>query len=405
LAFSPTGSFTTWSVSSANANLIDGTNKIRLTSIGFNGPNIDHLTFSIVKCQSGTLEAESAVLNGAVVASNQSGYTGSGFADYKNASGDFIEWTVNASGTKLFLLQFRYANGGTTDRPLKLEVNGKVVVGSLSFLPTGLFANWSISSVVAVLTVGVNKVRLTTIGFNGPNIDHMAFRNNSPLEAEEATLSGAVTASNYKGFTGFGFVDYKNTSDDFIEWSITTEAGLYSLQFRYANSGSVNRPLRLEVNGVVVIDSLTFLPTGSFDTWAVSSAVANLTAGINKVKLTAMGSSGPNIDHLALKYKNSLLTQKNAAAENRMTTLSSFLNLSVMPNPVGDILNIHAIGLQKNKRSTILVISSSGVVIKTKHVNDLTQPIQLNVESLASGVYIIKIVGDDKILYKQFVKL
>ncbi len=33
-----------------------------------------------------TYEAEQAVLSGAVVASNQPGYTGSGFADYVNAS-------------------------------------------------------------------------------------------------------------------------------------------------------------------------------------------------------------------------------------------------------------------------------------------------------------------------------
>jgi hypothetical protein len=58
------------------------------------------------KKNSGTLEAEKAVLNGAVVAYNQSGYTGSGFVDYKNASGDFIEWTVNASTTNSFYYNF-----------------------------------------------------------------------------------------------------------------------------------------------------------------------------------------------------------------------------------------------------------------------------------------------------------
>ena len=42
-----------------------------------------------------TYEAEDAVLSGAVVASNQGGYTGTGFADYLNASNDYVEWTVN----------------------------------------------------------------------------------------------------------------------------------------------------------------------------------------------------------------------------------------------------------------------------------------------------------------------
>jgi hypothetical protein len=64
-----------------------------------------------------TYEAEQAVLNGAIVATNQTGYTGTGFADYQNATGDYIEWTVNAAAAGSFSLQFRYANGGSTNRP------------------------------------------------------------------------------------------------------------------------------------------------------------------------------------------------------------------------------------------------------------------------------------------------
>src|SRR4051795_3901262 len=56
--------------------------------------------FSLVNTavtQTGTLEAEQAVLSGAVVSTNQTGYTGSGFADFVHASGDFVEWKVNAT--------------------------------------------------------------------------------------------------------------------------------------------------------------------------------------------------------------------------------------------------------------------------------------------------------------------
>jgi uncharacterized protein YkwD len=120
-----------------------------------------------------TLEAETAVLSGAKVASNQAGYTGTGFVDYINATGDYIEWTVNAPAAGSFLLQFRYANGGTTNRPLKLQVNGAVVAASLSFSPTGGWTKWTLSSSSANLIAGANKIRLTTIGSNGPNVDHL----------------------------------------------------------------------------------------------------------------------------------------------------------------------------------------------------------------------------------------
>src|SRR5204863_6140716 len=38
-------------------------------------------------------EAENAVLSGAVVSNTKAGYTGTGFVDYINASGDSVTWT------------------------------------------------------------------------------------------------------------------------------------------------------------------------------------------------------------------------------------------------------------------------------------------------------------------------
>jgi Carbohydrate binding module (family 6) len=89
----------------------------------------------------------------------------------------YIEWTVNNSTAASYSLQFRYSNGGPSNRPLKLEVNGSVVAASLSFLPTGGWANWSVSSATASLISGNNKIRLTTIGSNGPNVDHLTNTN------------------------------------------------------------------------------------------------------------------------------------------------------------------------------------------------------------------------------------
>ncbi len=94
----------------------------------------------------GTYEAEKAVLSGAKVATNQTGYTGTGFVDYINATGDYIEWTVYAEAAGSFLLKFRYANGGTANRPLQLKVNGTTVAASLTFSPTGSFGTWSVAS-------------------------------------------------------------------------------------------------------------------------------------------------------------------------------------------------------------------------------------------------------------------
>ena len=81
------------------------------------------------------------------------------------------------------------------------------------------------------------------------------------------------------------------------------------------------------------------------------------------------------------------------------------LGLDVNPNPVAGTLNISVHGLQANNRSTISILSVSGAVIKTIQPGALNKNVQLDVSSLSGGVYFIKVINGDKVLYKQFVKL
>jgi hypothetical protein len=120
-----------------------------------------------------TLQAEAARLSGAIVASNQAGYTGSGFADYQHASGDFVEWTVTAPAAGDHLLTFRYANGSTSSRPLAIAVNGAVVQAGLAFPGTGSWTSWKTVALSAKLIAGVNAIRATATGTSGANIDNL----------------------------------------------------------------------------------------------------------------------------------------------------------------------------------------------------------------------------------------
>jgi len=74
----------------------------------------------------GAYEAEFAQLNGAIIASNQTGYTGTGFADYVNNTGDFVNWTINTPDAGLYDLSFRYALQSGT-RPLSIQLNGQTI--------------------------------------------------------------------------------------------------------------------------------------------------------------------------------------------------------------------------------------------------------------------------------------
>jgi glucose/arabinose dehydrogenase len=125
--------------------------------------------------QSITYQAESATLHGALAKHDNAGYTGTGYADYQNASGDYVEWSVNEDVTTPEELDFRYANG-TSNRPLQLMVDGKVVTAKLAFGPTGSWAKWGTVSIFLTLSAGPHKIRLTAIGSSGPNIDSLTVR-------------------------------------------------------------------------------------------------------------------------------------------------------------------------------------------------------------------------------------
>lgn len=266
-----------------------------------------------------TLEAESAVLNGPVAASNHVGYTGEGFADFQKASGESIRWTVVAPEAGNYELSLRYALA-TGDRPLRILANGENVEASLSMPATGGWDLWDSAKVVARLHAGENTIEALSIGSSGANVDSITISGTDEIaavtyEAESASLTGAVVASDHQGYTGSGFVDYLHAVGDSIEWSVQAEhAGDYLLTFRYALDDSStpfnheNRPLALEIGGQMVESSLTFSRTGSggsWTTWGEVELAATLTQGTNSIRLTATGESGANINHLRVQALSS----------------------------------------------------------------------------------------------------
>jgi len=251
-----------------------------------------------------TYQAESARLSGAVVAHDNAGYTGTGYADFVHSSGDFVEWTVNAPSAGKYRLTFRYANGSATDRSLELKLSGSLAKSHLSLPPTGGWAKWSTVSVDFPLHLAANTVRLTSNGFNGPNIDSLAVApvpgstQDRTLQAEDASVTGASISHSNAGYTGTGYVDFNHTTGDAIDWTVNlAETAQYSFEFRYANGGSTNRPLKMIISGDGPF-TLQMEPTGSWSKWGLTGASTTLTAGTYHIRLEAMGFSGPNVDAL-----------------------------------------------------------------------------------------------------------
>lgn len=120
------------------------------------------------------------------------------------------------------------------------------------------------------------------------------------LQAEDAVRFGAVFRTNQPGYTGTGFVDYMNASNDYIEWTATMpSASVRALSFRFASTGAP-RVLSLTVNGTVVDSAVSFPSTGGAAIWLIKTIYVPLPAGTVQLRLTATGTSGPNIDYLQI---------------------------------------------------------------------------------------------------------
>ncbi|GIE99226.1 carbohydrate-binding protein [Paractinoplanes rishiriensis] len=140
-------------------------------------------------------EAESApaTCDGAI-ASNHSGFSGSGFCDSNGAVGAAAQFTVNAAAAGNATVDIRYANGNPAGRPADISVNGAVVAGGYAFNNTGAWNGWTTASLSVPLRAGSNTIRLAATTAGGlANIDYL-----------DVTTSGGGTTPTTPPPTGSG---------------------------------------------------------------------------------------------------------------------------------------------------------------------------------------------------------
>ncbi|EFL35745.1 oxidoreductase [Streptomyces viridochromogenes DSM 40736] len=119
-------------------------------------------------------QAEDATISQGAVATNHTGYTGTGFVDYTNVTGSYVEFTVSATAAGTSSLALRYANGTSVNRPMDISVGGTVVASGVSFPGTADWDTWATKTVNVPLKAGSNKIRATaTTDSGGPNLDRV----------------------------------------------------------------------------------------------------------------------------------------------------------------------------------------------------------------------------------------
>ena len=178
----------------------DGEDSFTYTvSDGNGGTDTVTVYVNVILGETVTYQAEEAVLSGVQIDTAHSDYNGTGYAKFLNTTYDYLEWTVSVDSPGAYLLEWRYSLV-SGDRPVEVGVNGDAVGEQPEFPATGDGSMWGVASTSAMLEAGENTIRVTDIGFGGPNIDELrvlgagSAGNRSPLPQNDTASATMNTA-------------------------------------------------------------------------------------------------------------------------------------------------------------------------------------------------------------------
>jgi hypothetical protein len=266
-------------------------------------------------CAAGALcEAEQAVLSGVGVATDHTGFTGSGFAAGFQSDGNSLTYRLDVPAAGTYDLRLRYANslggdGQNTTRTLSAAVDG----GQRTTITLPKTADWNTWALATVPGLALSAGRHTLVvsraaGDSGNvNVDSLALTApgapypspastattcdyGAVCEAEGGTLSGgAALATDHGGYSGSGFVAglERAGATDTIALTGVPADGQYALQLRYANGTGTARTI--SIAGAAGVATLP--PTANWETWATAKIPVALTKGDDTVAIVCPDSA------------------------------------------------------------------------------------------------------------------
>jgi len=400
------------------------------------GAKIDTTVITVTAIIAGpqVLQAENATYSGAVVATNQTGYNGSGFIDFTNNTGDYLQWTVNVPTAGSYDLSFRYSLL-TSGRPLELKVNGTVKVASLDFPATGSWSTWSALTSTQTLNAGNNTIRLTTIGSNGGNIDELTV---SPIakyldNCDASTNWTTASANTLSYFTsdkkqGTGCVQMVGSATEEFKKVFTTPYnsgttianGALSFWYFVSDVSKIGT-VRVELGsgGAADVNELSWPLSGLTNGWnqiILNTADASIAGTPNMSALnwfriydTKTASITTRID--AIQVMDASIapsTQRKGSKGNAIIEAehSKEKSITVYPNPYKNgTLTVDFVGFEASNEVKLKITNLLGQLIHQEILTNTTHK-ELNLSGrLNEAVYFISIEGgENKLVKKLMVK-
>ena len=195
-------------------------------------------------------------------------------------------------------------------------------------------------------------------------------------EAENATISGGLIATDHPGYTGAGFWGNVGTAGNYLEFTVYSETGgSTDITCRFS-SGDSNKTMNLYVNGIK-IRTVTFPTTSGWDNWASKVDNVTLNAGNNTIKYQYdTGNTGYiNVDYITVKANTTGVLQNTK--NNK---------LILYPNPASESITISNI----TNSAIISIRSIDGKLIYEQSTKN-SDSFSVNVSKFKKGMYMVSV--------------
>lgn len=357
-----------------------------------------------------------------VVATNQVGYTGTGFLDY-GGQNSWAEWTIPVTITGIYNIKVRYGNGSTNQRQCELSVNG-INQGNLPFAQQASWTTWAYQEFTATLNAGNNTVRLlANTSSGGPNIDNLEVCTITELVGVTGVTVTPESASIHVGLS------VQLTANILPAEATVNTVGWTSNNNAIATvspSGLVTAVSEGEALIIAITDEGSFSDTATITclpplnySLAVTAANGTVTKNPDKVSyihgeevtLTAIANTG-YIFSFWSSDASGTVNPLTITMDSDKTITANFdelsgVNLSrsanegviLYPNPVAHKLTIAFDRKLSNKSCTIRMSDASGRVVYQSNP-DLAadNALQIDCSEMPNGIYLVCISLEGKVI-------
>ncbi|MBK8807890.1 MAG: Ig-like domain-containing protein [Bacteroidales bacterium] len=123
-----------------------------------------------------------------IIESKNLGFEGVGYVNVDNAANTSVSFNIIANSATAIKLGIRYANGGTTDRPARILVNGIEAIASFSMPITTLWTDYQNIETNLNVKAGANKITLIALSNDGfANLDYFYLYGDAQFAGCETT--------------------------------------------------------------------------------------------------------------------------------------------------------------------------------------------------------------------------